>query len=294
MGYMRHFLPLFLPLVWACTVTAADLPTLTLTPTQIEQKRTISFDHDSGRAEREDASIEVAFSGSCSARLATGQSFNSGEAIKVTATAVLDTGAVLTLRRSTVYQHDAGESGTPRLQMTLVFPSATSAARTIVRLSGTINAPISQGRRRLVEVADLGQGARTVGVDALPDFELTVQRSGEEVKLSGTNKDFALLSEVKFVGADGSPLVSRNAGGRSSNEMVERRYRVTLPSDGKVALYLHNQVETVAIPFELKNLPLAMEATKSTRKVLMSSEEQPEPVVKEPVIEGPGAKAAEF
>ena len=102
------------------------------------------------------------------------------------------------------------------------------------------------------------------------------------------------MAEVKFLNADGTPITIRTSGGSSRNELMERRYSVTLPSDGKVALYLYNQVSSVSVPFELKNIPLAMEVAKKTRKVLITSEVVPDPVVTEPAVESAQPKAAEF
>ena len=160
-----------------------------------------------------------------------------------------------------VFMNRGMNDGMPqnRIGFGLSLPLPARAATKIVELSGSIELEFSSGAIKQVVFEPFKdfEGKR-VRIADLPDSNILITRpEPAQLRVELANKLWSRLSKARFLDEQGRELnVNGWGGGGGDGRSINRTFRLTMPDNGKVVIDFFPQVNTVRVPFTVKNIPL--------------------------------------
>jgi hypothetical protein len=163
------------------------------------------------------------------------------------------------------------ESGA-RLTLSLKAPTKPFSA--FKRLAGSVMLPLAGSKLRRVDLKPIGTLAGTrVAIEGLDGIDLGIALKPDQVKLTCPPALFNLITEVKFFTADSQEVSSNGQGSNGNSQRVEAEYRVAVPADGSAVLFLLQNVRSVKIPFDIKDVMIFPEADRTKPTTVLKSVE---------------------
>lgn len=146
-----------------------------------------------------------------------------------------------------------------RFSFGMSLPLPTRAATKIAELSGSIELEFSGGAIKQVVFEPFKdfEGKR-VRIADLPDSNIMITRPDPaQLRVEMANKLWSRLSKARFLDEQGREIaVNGWGGGGNDNRNINRTFRLAMPDNGKVVIDFFPQVNTVRVPFTVKNIPL--------------------------------------
>jgi hypothetical protein len=143
----------------------------------------------------------------------------------------------------------------PGAHLILSLKSPSKPFSAFKRLAGSVILPLAGSRLRRIDLKPIGVLAGTrVAIEGMEGIDLGIELKPDQVKLTYPDALFNLLAEVKFFTADGQEVTSHGGGSTGDGQRTVAEYRLALPADGSAVLFLLQDVRSVTIPFELKDL----------------------------------------
>lgn len=266
-------------------------PMVTILPKEITQATTQAFAEDgSPRRAKREFKVKLRLVAPEGVRLARVSAVEVSEG-------TIDSGEKLSTRSTggaEKFNEWEQERGDYDIGFTL--PGASVAARTLVRLAGTVTVQVASGAARQADLAPikdhLGQPVRLEGVED----PITLDRKGGGLTLRGSAGFFDQLQKIELMDGKGKAIETRGWSSGSSNDEHYRTFQIQMPEDGAVRLTIAGSVSEVRAPFVFENLPLDLVGKPAEAKVVRTTEAKPaKPAkvkVKEAPAEAPEAGAA--
>lgn len=160
-----------------------------------------------------------------------------------------------------VFMNRGMNDGMPqnRFGFGMSLPLPTRAATKIVELTGSMELEFTSGAIKQVVFEPFKdfEGKR-VRIADLPDSNIMITRPDPaQLRVELANKLWSRLSKARFLDEQGRELnVNGWGSGGGDGRSINRTFRLTMPDNGKVVIDFFPQVNTVRVPFTVKNIPL--------------------------------------
>lgn len=155
------------------------------------------------------------------------------------------------------------------------LPGASVAAKSLVRLAGTVTVQVVAGAAKQADLAPLkdhlGHPVRLEGVDD----PISLDRKGGGFTVRGSAEFFDQLQKIELLDGKGKAIETRGWSGGSNNDEHYRTYQVQMPEDGSVRLTIAGSATETRVPFAFDNIPLEPVGKPAEAKVVKTTEVKP-------------------
>ena len=148
-------------------------------------------------------------------------------------------------------------NGPMNFSIGLNLPLPTQRALRLEEVRGQVRFAIARGPKRKAVLDPLSKYlGKRIHINDFEGSRLRVTQDEGQIRLTMNSGLMDQYDEAKFFDADGRVLDMRGWGSGSSGNTRHRSYRVTVPKQGRVVIYYHDDTRKVDVPFAIEDVRL--------------------------------------